>query len=65
MIKYKCFMYDVALTSKRWPLTNCIIPAYNMTLTTEYIVEVTATLDSDPTYTTVKNVLVQPTSPPI
>ena len=33
-IKYKCEMYDVALTTKRWPLINCTIPANNMTLTT-------------------------------
>lgn len=58
-------MYDVALTSKIWPLTNCIIPANNMTLTTSYIVSVMAEIAGDATMTTTKNVLVQPTSPPI
>lgn len=58
-------MYDVALTTKRWPLINCTIPANNMTLSTQYIVGVTAELDGDASYTAYKNVLVQPSSPPI
>ena len=58
-------MYDVALTTKRWPLINCTIPADNMTLSTQYIVAVTAELEGDASYTTFKNVLVQPSSPPI
>ena len=58
-------MYDVALTTKVWPLKNCTIPANNMSLTTQYIVRVTAYYQPDASYQTVKNVFVQPSSPPI
>lgn len=64
-IKYRCQMYDVALTSKVWPLYNCTIPANNMTLTTNYIVQVIADYEGDPSLTTTKNVWVQPSSPPV
>ncbi len=64
-IKYSCKMYDVALTTKQWPLTNCTVPANNMTLASQYIVAVTASLDGDTTYERVKNVFVQPSSPPV
>jgi hypothetical protein len=57
-IVYRCQMYDVALTSKRWPLTNCTIPANNMTLNTQYIVQVIAELTGDATFSTTKNVFV-------
>jgi hypothetical protein len=37
-VKYRCEMYDTALTTKRWPLINCTIPPNNMTLSAIYIV---------------------------
>ena len=42
-------MYDVALTSKRWPLINCTVPAGNMTMSTQYIIQVTAEYSGDAT----------------
>jgi hypothetical protein len=40
-------MYDVALTTKKWPIINCTIPANNMTLGAQYIVSVSAEFDGD------------------
>lgn len=57
-IYYTCDMFDVALTTKVWPLTNCTIPANNMSLTTQYIVRLTANIQGDATYQTIKNVFV-------
>lgn len=64
-IKYRCTMYDTALTTKQWPLTNCTIPSNNMTLGAQYIVAVVAEYEGDASLSSTKNVLVQPSSPPI
>lgn len=53
-IKYRCEMFDRAMTTKRWPLPNCTIKANNMTLTTEYIVEVIAEYEGDASMTSFK-----------
>lgn len=64
-VKFSCEMYDQALTTKRWPLFNCTIPANNMTIGATYMVSVTATYDNDPSQNNNKLVVVQPSSPAI
>ena len=64
-IKYRCEMFDIAMTTKRWPLSNCTIQPNNMTLTAQYFVQVIAEYEGDASMTTFKNVIVQPSSPPI
>jgi len=64
-IKYRCEMFDIAMTTKRWPLPNCTIQPNNMTLTSQYNIQVIAEYEGDASMTTFKNVIVQPSSPPI
>jgi hypothetical protein len=58
-------MWDVTLTTKKWPLDNCTIPAFTMSLDTQYIVQMIATSSLDASLTASKDVFVQPSSPPV
>lgn len=60
-----CSMYDTALTTKVWPLTNCTIPANNMSLSSTYIVNVQASYAQNQSWSVSKKVWVQPSAPPV